>query len=497
MSTTRAAIYARISRDTEGESLGVQRQIEACQQLADRMGFDVAETYVDNDMSAYKANRRPNYSRLLDDLRHGVFQAVIVWNLDRLLRQTKELETYLELCQPLNVATYEVTAGIMDLTSPSGRATAKTRGAWAQFESEHKSERIRAQKSQAAKMGKHLGGPAPFGWHRVEGWHDDQGRPHGGRFVPEPFQARMLAEGTDMMLKGHTLGDVARYWAAEGVRSGSGRTMTTTQIKRLLIRPRNAGLLTFHGETVSDDWPPVVSLDNFRALESMFSSPERKQQSEHKYKYLLSGIAYCHCGRIVHGVHARSKGYRVYRCTIGFEHGLDRTGHINRKMDPVNEYVTAIMTAYLRRPDVVESIRENLDRRRVQPVESESVADLNNRKNQLSRMFAQGQITEPQLIEGSAEVDGQLKEISGRLRAATGSPALAHLAVADDPGQAFLDAPVATQREALRTLIKVELRSAVSRKRDRPIDQEVIIHWTADESDNFPPPVVTSKGSKA
>ncbi len=67
----RAGIYARISSDREGDGLGVARQLEDCERLAERKGWRVAERYVDDDVSAWSGKRRPEYERMLDDLRGG------------------------------------------------------------------------------------------------------------------------------------------------------------------------------------------------------------------------------------------------------------------------------------------------------------------------------------------------------------------------------------------------------------------------------------------
>lgn len=476
MEHTRAAVYARISRDMEGEGLGVQRQIEECRKLADRLGMEVFDVYEDNDLSAFKTTtRRPSYDRMIRDMELGAVDAVIVWNLDRLLRQTKELERYMDVCQPRGIGTYEVTAGKTDLATPSGRATAKTRGAWAQYESEHKAERIRAQKAQAARAGKHLGGPAPFGWRRTGHVVDDKGRPRGGHFEPDPFPARMLAEGTAMVIAGKTLGDVARYWSAEGVRSGSGKHLGTTQVKRLLLRPRNAGLLTFHGETVSDGWPPVVDLQDFRDAEAILTGPERRQQSEHKFKYLLSGVIRCHCGRIMHGLHSKSRG-RLYRCTVSFEHGADRTGHVTRKMEPVDAYVAAAVVAMLNRPELVAGIRDAATDRRPAVDSSAEVVELTGRRNALSRLFAQGTISEAQLVEGTAELTTRLDAIQHEVMRQSGSVALSRLLVNEDPGAAFTDAPVEVQREVIRALLTVEVQSTA--RRGAGFDpEELRIRW--------------------
>jgi len=46
------AVYARISQDRDGTSLGVARQLADCRAEAARRGWTVAQEYVDDDVSA-------------------------------------------------------------------------------------------------------------------------------------------------------------------------------------------------------------------------------------------------------------------------------------------------------------------------------------------------------------------------------------------------------------------------------------------------------------
>lgn len=478
MTTQRAGIYARISRDDRGERLGVQRQLDACRDLAARMGYQVTDEYVDNDLSAMKARRRPEYERLTADIEAGHLDVVVVWDHDRLLRQTRELERFIDLCDPRGVPTLTVTSGHLDLSTPTGRAVAKTRGAWAQHESEHKAERIRAQKAQAARAGKHIGGPAPWGWRRVEHKVLSNGRHEGGRFEVDPFAGRMIQAGTDMILKGHTLGEVARMWAAEGVRGRTGRTLTTSQVKERLIRPRNAGLLTFHGETVSDQWPPIVPLEDFRAVEQMLTAPERRRTSTVKHRYLLSGVLYCHCGRVMHGLRHSTRGTR-YRCSVQFEHGTDRTGHTTRRMEPMDEYVRAAVAAFLSDPVNLKALADAYVPR-PDPASSGEAAELvalTDRKNALTRLFAQGALSEAQLIEGTAELNAQADRLRAAVRRRTRSAAVGDIVAGGDPAGAFLAAPLPVQREVLRALLWVEVFPASKAVAGRFESETVRLHW--------------------
>ncbi|HEX2755856.1 MAG TPA: recombinase family protein, partial [Candidatus Limnocylindrales bacterium] len=73
-----AAVYARISSDPDGDRLGVTRQVEDCTGFAERRGWPVREVYIDDDRSAYSGRVRPEYRRMLDDIRSGDVDAVIV-----------------------------------------------------------------------------------------------------------------------------------------------------------------------------------------------------------------------------------------------------------------------------------------------------------------------------------------------------------------------------------------------------------------------------------
>ena len=162
--TTSAAIYCRISKDTQGKALGVQRQRTLCEQLVTDRGWTVGTVYTDNDLSAYSGKKRPEYEQMLKDIEAGQFQALVTYHPDRLHRQTKELEPFIDMVESVGLQIATVSGGEVDLTTPSGRAVAKTIGAWAQYESEQKAERLKSQKQESAANGWYQGGRRPYGY---------------------------------------------------------------------------------------------------------------------------------------------------------------------------------------------------------------------------------------------------------------------------------------------------------------------------------------------
>jgi site-specific DNA recombinase len=408
--------------------------------------------YSDNDISASGAKRRPDYERLLSDLAAGKIQTVIAWHSDRLHRKTLELERYINLCQAHNVETHTVHAGHLDLSTASGRAVAKILGSIAQQESEQKAERIQRQKQQAAKAGKFLGGRIPWGWQL-----------RGDAIAIDPVAARFIREGTQAILEGHSLIEVTRRWADSGAVSLSGTRMNTTQVRRVLLRLRNAGLVTFHGEVVSDGWPAIVSIQDFRAVEAKLTDKGIPRQSAAKFKYLLSGLVLCHCGRYLTGYGAQATSAkpnyrRMYRCKVHQEGGRYVRGHVIREMHTLDDYVKGVISGYLNRKDIRSALLAEATAQsasaRTSPADT---SQLLHRKQELARMYAAGVIEESQLIEGTAQIQSELAEIERSAVSAGGNSELIAILMTKDPGAAFLSAQISAQRSIIRALADIQI----------------------------------------
>src|SRR4051794_16648550 len=114
---TQAAIYCRISQDRSGDGLGVARQEDDCRALIDRLGWEIAGLFVDDDRSAYSGKRRPAYEDLLTELKVGMVDAIVAWHPDRLHRSPRELEDFIDLVEATGAAVATVQAGQYDLNT--------------------------------------------------------------------------------------------------------------------------------------------------------------------------------------------------------------------------------------------------------------------------------------------------------------------------------------------------------------------------------------------
>jgi hypothetical protein len=108
----RAAVYTRISQDATGQRAGVTRQLEDCEALADRLGWEVTHRYSDNDLSAYAGGTRPGFEAMLKAMADSEFGAVICWHPDRVFRSVKDLERLIHIADDRRVQLRAVNAAV-------------------------------------------------------------------------------------------------------------------------------------------------------------------------------------------------------------------------------------------------------------------------------------------------------------------------------------------------------------------------------------------------
>lgn len=420
MSTQRAAIYLRISLDRTGEELAVARQAEDCRAIAQSRGWDVVETYTDNSVSASKRSvRRPAYDRMVDDFNAGKFNALICYDLDRLTRQPRQLEDWIDAAEERGLLL--VTAnGEADLTTDGGRMFARIKASVARAEVERKSARQVRAARQRADRGKAPGGPRLTGY--TASGSIDSG---------EASDIRRMFE---LFSQGETLRSIAAL---------TGRTPST--VRTILINPRYAGRAVYRGEQTgkAGDWEPIVSEALFDAVQARLNDPRRiTNRVGTDRKYLGSGLFLCGvCGDPV-----RTNGPR-YWCPVG--------GHVTRTLAPIDELVTSVVRARLARPDV-HALVTPVDNDALQQSDRDS-RDLRARLATVEADYDAGHIDGTRFAVASEKIRAELKRIEGeRARALLGGAAGGMLS-SSEPVTAFDRASLSARRALVDALITVRL----------------------------------------
>lgn len=469
----RAAIYCRISSDPEGREVGVERQQEDCRALAERMGMTVVDVVVDNDVSASTKSRkpRPQYDDMLERARRGEFGAILAYSNSRLTRRPREFEDLLDLSQGYGVRIITHTSGEQNLDTADGRSMARNLANWDTREAEVIAERVARAKQQAAVEGRYRGGVRPYGYEKD------------GVTIREA-EAEVIRRATSAVLSGRTIAAVAReinesgpelpvegYDPALGYThrgSSQGNRWTPTTLRRVLERPRNAGLI--HSGNISGDyevvgkatWDPIVDEETWRALHGMLRDPSRRKSHGTENKWLGSGIYLCGvegCGSVMAsgfsgGTPSRpGRGaVRHYRCR--------EASHLSIRADHTDDYVTDQLAALLTNPDLSATVNNDDEQ---QAKDRQKRTELVARRERYESDYVEG-IIEGRLYQRAVEkVEAEIAEIDERLTVGVQRTHAGRIINAADPSRTFLAAPVDVQRAVLRLLLEVTVVPAERR----------------------------------
>jgi DNA invertase Pin-like site-specific DNA recombinase len=345
----RAAVYCRISDDADGTGLGVDRQRKDCEALIAGRGWDVAGVYTDNDISAYTGKVRPAYRRLLGDIRSGDVDAVVAWHPDRLHRTPRELEEFITIVEKAGTRVESVTAGSIDLSTPSGRAVARTLGAWARFESEHKAERIVRKHAELAEAGVPvLGGTRCFGYRRVDGPNGKPLKP--GRLEIVPSEATLIRDAAQRILAGDSIRGIAADWNRCGIATTTGGRWRPSSLRRLLLSARIAGIRDLHGVVSEGTWPAIIDRMTHDRLRSLLRDGRRRSSlAGTARRYLLAGMLRCSvCGHVLVS-RPRVDHVRRYVCSSGPATG--GCGKIAIGAEPLEELIAEAAILRLSSPE--------------------------------------------------------------------------------------------------------------------------------------------------
>lgn len=452
----RAGLYARISRDAEGSGLGVDRQTEDCEREAARRGWTIADRYTDNDLSAYSGKARPEYERLFRDVAAGRIDALVVWDVDRLTRTPRELEDVIDHADRHGLQLANV-GGEVDLATPQGRLTARIKGSVARHEAEQMSRRLRRKFDENAQQGRPHGLVA-YGYRRVE-----------GRDVIDPEQAAVIRATADGLLRGESLRSIVAALNATGEQTPRGTPWSSTTLRQVMLRDRNAGLRRHRGHVIGKgDWEPIYSEDRHARVVALLTDPNRRTNKGAARRHLLSGIALCgRCGGTMRVNSARqtAKAQPVsYQCS--------QCLRVRRKQDPVDALVTAVIVARLQHPDVLEALARGI------PAEVEhardKIAALEARLSEAADQFADGLITGDQLARITGKLRPQIE--AEQAAAAAHVPLEGVAAVAGPDAERLWDAAsLSVKRAVIETLCSITIEPTGSGGRFDP--DSVRVEW--------------------
>ncbi len=452
-----AAIYLRISQDRYDQRLGVERQEKDCRALAKRLGLRVSRVYVDNDISATSGKRRPDFEQMLRDKP----EVIIAWHQDRLLRLTSDLEKVIAL----GVDVHFVTAGTLDLSTPSGRAVGRTIAAWSQYEGEQKALRQKAANVQRAEMGRWQFSRRPYGYQRID-----------KQIVVVPEEADIVREGYARYNAGESLYAIAADWNARGIPThdtnapeGERTVWSMRRVQQLLRNDHYAGIVSYKGERIDAEptWEPLIDSRTWSDYLAMRDGRTRTGAWSTATKHLLSGMIFCGvCGaRMLARPDYRrdSEGTRVtfqaYACQAKW--------CVQIKATDIEPVVNGIVLARLSDKRIVKALREEPD---TEPVVTE-LASLRDRHRALVDLVADGALPRAEARQRGRALAERVEALENRLASMRRDSPLTDLVLSRSIPTKWRRMPLLEKRRVIEDLGLI-VTVGKSRPGRRPLDSE-------------------------
>ena len=444
-----AAIYLRVSLDATGEHLAVDRQREDCRRIAEQRGWTVTEEYIDNSISASDAKKnRPEYDRMVDDYKRGLFGALVCWDLDRLTRQPRQLEDWIDVAEDRGLIL--VTAnGEADLSTDGGRMYARIKAAVARAEVERKGARQSRAQRQRAELGKPPSGV------RLTGYTQQ------GEIIDS--EANMVFAMFERFAAGDSLKGVTRWLEDTGYQTRRGSAWNASSVRGILTNPRYAGRSVYKGTDIdkTGTWQAIVTEERFAAVQCILNDPRRitNHRSTHK-KYLGSGLYNCGvCGLKV----SSWSGYR-YRC---------KNGCCSRSGTQVDALVEGVALHLLSDPRLPQYLAKPGSDRRISELTS-AITAFRDRLAAIEADYDAGLIDGRRFATACEKVRSQLVDAEREQVKLLTSAGPASVINADDPRSAFSAAPLMIRQKVIDALMEVTLfKQARGRRELDPRSVEV------------------------
>ena len=398
-----AGLYPRVSTEDQsrfGHSLDEQE--EKLKQLCNFKDYEIYKVYREEGVSA-KNMERPRFKEMIQDMKDGKINKIVVYKLDRLTRSIKDLENICTMLEEYDCSLESVAEDINTDTA-NGKFFIRMLTILAQLEIERTSERTKFGLVGAAKKG-HLSGRPPVGYRKVA---KDK-----GIFIDE-VQADVVRRIFKLYLDGLAVNSICKLFNDEEVLN---RKWPTTTVDKILSNQLYIGNMEYGKRTdgdiqiFEDVVPAIIDKTTFEMVQ------KRKEKNLKNYTrkltYIFMQKIRCpRCNKIMGGCSSTSKDntkHLYYKCA-------SCKMRINEKRieKPLMKFLNDMLDFFL---IIDNSFKPTLNRdtkndiKKYQKIES----DLKEKETRIKKAFVDGIIEPTTLQTELKEIEREINQAKNKI----------------------------------------------------------------------------------
>ena len=162
-----AGLYIRVSTEDQArEGFSLPEQEKRLRAMCEYKGYEIYDVYEERGISAKTGNYRPEFERLLQDIKDKKCNTIVVLKLDRLTRSVFDWEKIIRFLEE-NDAYLDCANDDINTTNANGKMISRILTSVSQNEIERTSERTKIGLAGAIASG-HIPHKSPFGYKRID-----------------------------------------------------------------------------------------------------------------------------------------------------------------------------------------------------------------------------------------------------------------------------------------------------------------------------------------
>lgn len=251
---------------------------------------------------------RPGLQNLLDDIRAGLVDVIVVYKIDRLSRSLMDFARLVEVFDEHKVTFVSVTQSFNTTTS-MGRLTLNVLLSFAQFEREVTGERIRDKIAASRAKGMWMGGFVPWGYDAVD-----------RKLVINEAEAAQIRFIFERFVELGSATKLTRELVRKGITNKRGRPIDKGFLYKLFRNRVYLGEAVHKGTSYPGEHQAIIDQPLWDKVHSILKiSPRvRANNTRAQTPAMLKGLIYTDTGVAMTPTHTR-KGEKLYRYYISMD----------------------------------------------------------------------------------------------------------------------------------------------------------------------------------